>query len=163
MVCCVDFFFLRDYLKQVESLAKANSVQANMPEFLSWARRHYRIDVTASTVERKTGGRASQVASGASPRLGSLSWSSSSYEDERYSGNRFAAPWVSSSSLPPPPPDERIPTTPNVHPPHGISSPPAAEADGSLTGFRRVDCPLRLRTDDAFSSYREDDSNKNNA
>ena len=30
-----------------------------MREFLSWAQRHYRIDVTASTVERKTGGLAS--------------------------------------------------------------------------------------------------------
>ena len=46
---------LRDYPKQVVSLAKAKSVPANMREFLSWAQRHYRIDVTASTVERKTG------------------------------------------------------------------------------------------------------------
>ena len=30
-----------------------------MREFLSWAQRHYRIDVTASNVERKTGGPAS--------------------------------------------------------------------------------------------------------
>ena len=28
---------------------------ANIREFLSWAQRHYRIDVTASTVQRKTG------------------------------------------------------------------------------------------------------------
>ena len=47
--------FLRDYPKQVVSLVKAKSVPANMREFLSWAQRHYCIDVTASTVERKTG------------------------------------------------------------------------------------------------------------
>ena len=56
---------LRDYPKQVVSLAKAASVPTNMREFLSWAQRHYRIDVTASTVERKTGGLAS---AGACPR-----------------------------------------------------------------------------------------------
>ena len=46
---------VRDYPKQVVSLAKAKSVPTNMREFLSWAQRHYRIDVTASTVERNTG------------------------------------------------------------------------------------------------------------
>ena len=46
---------LRDYPKQGVSLAKAKSVPANMCEVLSWAQRHYRIDVTASTVQRKTG------------------------------------------------------------------------------------------------------------
>ena len=50
---------LRDDPKQVVSLTKAKSVPTNMREFLSWAQRHYRIDVTASTVERKTGGLAS--------------------------------------------------------------------------------------------------------
>ena len=50
---------LRDYPKQVVSLAKAKSVPTNMREFLSWAQRHYRIDVTTSTVERKMGGLAS--------------------------------------------------------------------------------------------------------
>ena len=50
---------LRDYPKQVVSLAKAKNVPTNMREFLSSAQRHYRIDVTASTVERKTGGPAS--------------------------------------------------------------------------------------------------------
>ena len=154
-------FFLRDYPKQVVSLAKF--VLANMPEFLSCAQRHYRIDVTAFTVERKTGGQASQGASGASSRRTSLGWSSSCDEDERYSGNRFAAPWVSSISLPAPPPDVRIPTTQNVQPPPSISSSPASDAFGSLTGFRRVYGPLRLRTDDAFSSYREDDSKWNDA
>ena len=42
---------LRDYPKQVVSLTKAKSVPANIREFLSGAQRHYRIDVTASTVE----------------------------------------------------------------------------------------------------------------
>ena len=46
---------LRDDPKQVVSLANAKSVPVNMREFLSWAQRHYRIDVTASTVQRKTG------------------------------------------------------------------------------------------------------------
>ena len=46
---------LRDYQKQVVSLAKAKSVPANMREFLSGAQRHCRIDVTASTLQRKTG------------------------------------------------------------------------------------------------------------
>ena len=32
-----------------------------------------------------------------------------------------------------------------------------------MSSFRRVNCPLRLRTDDAFSSYREDDSNWSDA
>ena len=50
---------LRYYPKQVVSLAKARSVPANMREFLSWAQKHHRIDVTASTVERKAGGPAS--------------------------------------------------------------------------------------------------------
>ena len=45
---------LRDYPKQVVSLAKAKSVPVNMREFLSWAQRHYRIEVTAATVQRKT-------------------------------------------------------------------------------------------------------------
>ena len=50
---------LRDYPKQVVSLAKAKSVPTNVHAFLCWAQRHYRIDVTASTMERKTGGPAS--------------------------------------------------------------------------------------------------------
>ena len=36
---------LRDYPKQVKPLAKSTSVPANMREFLSWAKRHYRTDV----------------------------------------------------------------------------------------------------------------------
>ena len=35
--------------------------------------------------------------------------------------------------------------------------PPASDADSSLAGFRPLDCPLRLRVDDAFACYREDD------
>ena len=50
---------VRGYPKQVVSLTKAKSVPTYMREFLSWAQRHYRIDITASTVERKTGGPAS--------------------------------------------------------------------------------------------------------
>ena len=50
---------LCDNPKEVVSLTKAKRVPKNMREFLSWARRHYRIDVTASTGERKTCGRAS--------------------------------------------------------------------------------------------------------
>ena len=34
---------------------------------------------------------------------------------------------------------------------------PASDADGSLSGFRQVDCPLRLRFDEALSTYRDDD------
>ena len=50
---------LRDYPKQIVSLTKAKSIDTNMREFLSWAQRHYRIEVTASSVERKTSGPAS--------------------------------------------------------------------------------------------------------
>ena len=50
---------LRDYPKQVVSLTKARSVPTNIRESLTWAQRHDRIDVTSSTVERKTGGMAS--------------------------------------------------------------------------------------------------------
>ena len=50
---------LRGNPKQVVSLSKAESVPRSMREFLSWAQRQYPIDVTASTVERKTGGVAS--------------------------------------------------------------------------------------------------------
>ena len=46
---------LGDYPKQVVSLTKARSVPTSTREFLSWAQTHYRIDETASIVERKTG------------------------------------------------------------------------------------------------------------
>ena len=90
-------------------------------------------------------------------QCGSQDKRSSADEDEHYSGNRVATPWVSSSSQLLPPPDERIPTSPNFLLPPGIQSPSVSDADGSLTGLRRVECPLWLRIDDAFSSYREDD------
>ena len=46
---------LRDYPKHIVLLGTAKTVSTNMREFLSWAQRHYRIDVASSTVERKTG------------------------------------------------------------------------------------------------------------
>ena len=46
---------LRDDPNQVVSRTKAKSVPTNMCQFFFWAQRHFRIDVTASTVERKTG------------------------------------------------------------------------------------------------------------
>ena len=54
VACCMELFceIIRNKLS---SLAKAKSVPANIREFLSWAQRHYRIDVTASTVEGITG------------------------------------------------------------------------------------------------------------
>ena len=51
----------------------------------------------------------------------------------------------------------RIPTTPPVSLPPGILAPPASDIGGTLTGFRAVDCPVRLRVDYAFSCLREDD------
>ena len=97
------------------------------------------------------------VATCVSPKRDNHGWVSFSDDDDHYNSRRVPTPWVSSSSEPPPPLDERILTTPTVHQPPGIQSPPAFDADGSLTGFRRVDCPLRLRVDEAVSSYREDD------
>ena len=46
---------------------------------------------------------------------------------------------------------------PPVSLPPCVQSPPVSDADSTLTGFRVVDCPLRLRVDDAFACYREDD------
>ena len=54
-------------------------------------------------------------------------------------------------------PDVRVPTTPPVSLPPCSQSPPASDDDMSLTGFRPVDCPSRLRVDDAFECNREDD------
>ena len=45
---------LRDFAQQVVSLFKAESVPANMREFLSWTKIHYRIDATTSTLQCKT-------------------------------------------------------------------------------------------------------------
>ena len=67
---------------------------------------------------------------------------SSSDDDDWYSIRRVPTPWLSSTSQPLPYPEDRIPTTPIVHLPPGIQSPPASDADGSLTGFRPVDCPF---------------------
>ena len=106
------------------------------------------------------------VAQGASAEVrskrGSHGWGSSSDVDDNYqgassSGQRLLTPWISCSSQPPPPPDDRVPTTPPVSLPPGFQSPPVSDADSTLTGFRAVDCPLRLRVDDAFACYREDD------
>ena len=58
----------------------------------------------------------------------------------------------------PPPPDSRMPSTPPVSLPPGFRSPSASDADSTFAGFRSFDCPLRLRVEDAFSCYREDDS-----
>ena len=49
------------------------------------------------------------------------------------------------------------PTSPPVCLPPGFQSPSVSYADSTLTGFRAVDCPLRLRVDDGFACYREDD------
>ena len=54
-------------------------------------------------------------------------------------------------------PDVRVSTTPPVILPPGIQSPPASVVDSSFCGFRSVDCPLRLRVDDALAFRREDD------
>ena len=39
-----------------------------------------------------------------------------------------------------------------------IQSTPPSDADSSFAGCRAVDCPMRLRVEDAFSCCREDDS-----
>ena len=41
--------------------------------------------------------------------------------------------------------------------PTGQPAPLASDVDSALSGFRSVDCPLRLRVDDAFACLREDD------
>ena len=89
----------------------------------------------------------------ASPRRGSRRWGSSSDEVDCHhakasSNQRVSTPWISSSSPPPSPPDSRIPTTSPVSLPAGILAPPASDFGGTLTGFRAVDCPVRLRVDD---------------
>ena len=43
---------------------------------------------------------------------------------------------------------------PSVSLPPGIQSPPASDIGSTLTGFRAVDCPVRLREDDASSCLR---------
>ena len=105
---------------------------------------------------------AQEAATEVSPKRGSLGWGSSSDDDGNYqcsscSGQRLIKPSPSCSSLPSPPPDDRAPTTLLVSLPPGFQSPPVSDADSTLTGFRAVDCPLRLRVDDASACYRQDD------
>ena len=94
---------------------------------------------------------------GDSRRWGSSSDEVDGHHAKASSNQRVSTPWISSSSPPPSPPDSRIPTTPPVSLPPGILAPPASDFGGTLTGFRPVDCPVRLRVDDAFSCLREDD------
>ena len=68
--------------------------------------------------------------------------------------SEFSRHGISSSSQPPPPPDDRAPTTPPVSLPSGFQSPPVSARSRD---FAPVDCTLRLRVDEAFASYREDD------
>ena len=101
------------------------------------------------------------VASSASPKRDSHGCGSSSDDDDHYSSRRVPTPWVSSSSQPPP--DVRVPTTLPVSLPPGFQSPLASDAHSSLTGYRPVDCPLRLRVDEALLSNREDERNWSDA
>ena len=92
-------------------------------------------------------------------RLVLRGWESSSDENDCYhasasSSKRFSAPWVSSSLQPPLRLDVRVPPTPPVSLPPGIQSPPASDIGSTLTSFRAVDCPVRLREDDAFPCLR---------
>ena len=88
-----------------------------------------------------------------------LHWESSPNEEGPPHRQLQSAPWITSSLAPPPPPDRSsTPMTPPVRLPPGIQSPLASDADDSLAGVRAVDCPMRLRIDDVFSCYREDDS-----
>ena len=105
---------------------------------------------------------AQRASAGASPKRNSQGWRSSSDDDDHDSSQRIPRPWISCSSQPPPSPDG-VPTTPPARLPPGFQSPPVSDADGSLTGLRQVDCPLRLRVDEAFASYREDDRDGNDA
>ena len=70
---------------------------------------------------------------------------------------RLPAPWVSSSARLPPTVDSSVPTTLPVNLPPGVQ-PSASDGDSSFDGYHTVVCPLPLRVEDAFSCYREDDS-----
>ena len=85
------------------------------------------------------------------------------YHNSSSSHQRSPTPRISNSSPPSPHPNSRIPTTSPVSLPPGSQSPSVSDADSSFAGFRRVDCLMRLRVDDAFSSYREDDSDWDDA
>ena len=89
------------------------------------------------------------VCAGVSTRRGSQGWCSSADDADKHQG-------TGSFSQPPPPPVDLVPTTPLVTLPPSFQSLRSPDADGSLTGFRPVDCPLRLRVDDAFWSDQED-------
>ena len=93
----------------------------------------------------------------ASPKRDSQGWSSSSHDDDHNSSRRVPTPWVSSSSPTSSSASGRsCADPPPIGLPPGFQS-PASDADSSLTGFRPVDSPLRLRVDEALSSHREDD------
>ena len=55
VVCCMELF-CAIFRNKLYRRPKQRALPTNMREFLSWAQRHYRIDVTAPTAERKTGG-----------------------------------------------------------------------------------------------------------
>ena len=102
-----------------------------------------------------------EASAGISPKCGSQGWGSSSDDDDNYqaacsSGRRLLTPGISCSSQPLPPPDDWVPTPPGTLPP-GFQLSPVSDANSTLTGFRAVDCPLRLRVDDVFVCYCEDD------
>ena len=91
------------------------------------------------------------VSAGVSTRRGSQGWCSSADDADKHQG-------TGSFSQPPPPLDDLVPTTPLVTLPPGFQSLRSPDADGSLIGFRPVDCPQRLRVDDAFWSDQEYDN-----
>ena len=94
-----------------------------------------------------------RASASASSKRDSQGWGSSSDDDDHYTSRRVPTPRVFSSSQPGPPPDDRVPTTPPV----------SLHACRSLTGFRLVNCPLRLRVDEALSSCREGDGDWSDA
>ena len=97
----------------------------------------------------------------ASPWRGSQGWGSSSDEGDSdqctsSTSQRFPSPWVCSSSQPPPHLDVRLPTTPPVSLLPGLSRVLPRMPTARSLACRPVDCPLRLRVDDAFGCLRED-------
>ena len=104
------------------------------------------VSMTATAMPEVQG-----VSAGVSTRRGSQGWCSSADDAHKHQG-------TGSFSQPPPPPVDLVPTTPLVTLPPGFQSLRSPDADGSLTGFRPVDCPQRLRVDDAFWSDQEYDN-----
>ena len=93
-------------------------------------------------------------------------WVSSSSDAGEYHGSssshqRLLTPWISSSS----PPQLQTAELQRQHQSacRQVSSRPAPDADRSFAGFRPVDCSLPLHVDDAFSTYRDDDSDSTDA